>query len=46
MPIIESYNEALLPIFLFMIPLAVIAFVVLLFVKETSLATRIERGRG
>lgn len=45
-PIIESYNEALLPIFLFMIPLAVIAFVVLLFVKETSLATRIERGRG
>lgn len=44
LPIIESYNEALLPIFLFMIPLAVLAFVVLLFVKETGLATRIERG--
>ncbi|MDF1489734.1 MDR family MFS transporter [Tessaracoccus caeni] len=45
-PIIESYNEALLPIFLFMIPLAVATLIVLFFVKETSLATRIERGRG
>lgn len=44
-PIIESYNQALLPIFLYMIPLAVIAFVVLLFLRETSLATRIERER-
>ncbi|HMR47726.1 MAG TPA: MDR family MFS transporter [Arachnia sp.] len=45
LPIIESYNEALLPIFLFMVPLAALAFIVLLFLRETSLATRIERER-
>ncbi|WP_062072519.1 MDR family MFS transporter [Demequina sediminicola] len=41
-PIIESYNEALLPIFAFMIPLAVVAFVSLLFVRETTLSTTVE----
>ncbi|WP_214110121.1 MDR family MFS transporter [Acrocarpospora catenulata] len=42
-PIIESYNEALLPIFLFIVPLAAIAFITLLFIKEKPLATSIER---
>lgn len=41
-PVVESYNEALLPIFLFMLPLAVIVFVLLWFVHETPLATVIE----
>ena len=40
-PVIESYNEALLPIFLFFVPLAAIALVVLLFLKEKPLATSI-----
>lgn len=42
-PVIESYNEALLPIFLFMIPLALITFVLLCFVEEKPLATTVER---
>ncbi|WGW12110.1 MDR family MFS transporter [Saxibacter everestensis] len=42
-PIIESYNDALTPLFLFMVPLAVIAAVLLCFVKEVKLATSIER---
>ncbi|EGD57127.1 MDR family MFS transporter [Gordonia neofelifaecis] len=42
-PIIESYNEALLPIFLFFVPLAAIALVVLVFVKEKPLATSVAR---
>ncbi|MEU1301528.1 MDR family MFS transporter [Streptomyces shenzhenensis] len=41
-PIVESYNEALLPIFLFLVPLAVIAVIVLVFVKETKLAANVE----
>ncbi|WP_062079361.1 MDR family MFS transporter [Demequina globuliformis] len=41
-PVIESYNEALLPIFAFMIPLAVVAFISLLFVKQTELATTVD----
>ncbi|MBM7367000.1 MDR family MFS transporter [Gordonia hydrophobica] len=41
-PVIESYNEALLPIFLFFVPLAAIALVVLLFVKEKPLATTVD----
>ena len=46
-PVIQSYNDALLPIFLFMIPLAVLAFVLLLFVEEKPLATRVDRtGTG
>lgn len=45
-PVIQSYNDALLPIFLFMIPLAVLAFVLLLFVEEKPLATRVDLGTG
>ncbi len=41
-PIVESYNEALMPIFVFMIPLAIAAAVILLFVEEKPLATTIE----
>lgn len=41
-PIVESYNEALMPIFVFMIPVAIVAAIVLLFVKEEPLATSIE----
>ncbi|MCI1749366.1 MAG: MFS transporter [Acidipropionibacterium sp.] len=41
--IIESYNEALLPIYLFLVPLAVLAVIVLCFVKEKRLATEVER---
>lgn len=41
--VMESYNEALLPIFLWMVPLAVIAFIALLFVREKPLATTIDR---
>lgn len=41
--IIESYNEALIPMFLWMVPLAVLAAIVLLFVKEVPLATKIQR---
>ncbi|MGB6126348.1 MAG: MDR family MFS transporter [Gordonia sp. (in: high G+C Gram-positive bacteria)] len=40
-PIIESYNEALLPIFLFFVPLAAIAMIVLLFIDEKPLATTV-----
>ncbi|MCV7154908.1 MULTISPECIES: MDR family MFS transporter [Mycolicibacterium] len=43
LPILEAYNDALLPIFLFMVPLAVIAVIALAFIKETPLATTIER---
>lgn len=42
-PIIHAYNEALLPIFLFLVPLAVIALIALLFVEAKPLATRVER---
>ncbi|TQL48571.1 EmrB/QacA subfamily drug resistance transporter [Homoserinimonas aerilata] len=41
--IVEGYNEALAPLFLYMVPLAILAFVLLLFVKEKPLATTIER---
>ncbi|WP_433063116.1 MDR family MFS transporter [Dactylosporangium sp. CS-033363] len=42
-PIVASYNEALLPIFLFLVPLAVAAVIVLTFVTEQRLATSVER---
>ncbi|RKQ36872.1 MDR family MFS transporter [Kocuria tytonis] len=45
-PVIQSYNDALLPIFLFMIPLAVLALVMLLFVEEKPLATRVDLATG
>lgn len=38
-----AYNDALAPLFLYMVPLALAAFVLLLFVKEVPLATTIER---
>lgn len=41
--VVESYNEALIPIFIFMVPLAVISAVLLLFVREVPLATKITR---
>lgn len=41
--VIESYNEALIPLFLWMVPLAVVATIVLCFVKEVPLATKIDR---
>jgi hypothetical protein len=37
-----TYNDALTPIFIWMVPLAVIAAVVLVFIKEKPLATAIE----
>lgn len=42
-PIIASYNDALTPLFLYMVPLAVAAAVLLAFVHEKPLATVIER---
>ncbi len=41
--VIESYNESLIPLFLWMVPLAVFAAIILCFVKEVPLATKIER---
>lgn len=41
-PIIASYNDALTPIFLWIMPLALIAAALLCFVKEKPLATTIE----
>ena len=43
LPVIDSYNDALLPIFLFMAPLTLIALVLLFFVVEKPLATKIDR---
>ncbi|MGV8882046.1 MAG: MDR family MFS transporter [Rhodoglobus sp.] len=42
-PIIEAYNEALVPLFLWMAPLAIISAIILLFVVEKPLATQVER---
>ncbi len=42
-PIVESYNEALLPIFMLMVPLAIASAIVLSFVREKPLATVIKR---
>ncbi len=41
--IVGAYNDALTPVFLYMVPLVLIAVVVLFFVKEKPLATTIER---
>ena len=40
-PIIHAYNEALLPIFLFLVPLAAIALIALLFIEPKPLATSV-----
>lgn len=43
-PIITSYNEALLPIVQWLIPVALAVVVVMLFVKEKALSTSIDRS--
>jgi EmrB/QacA subfamily drug resistance transporter len=41
--IVGAYNDALTPVFLYMVPLMLVASVLLIFVKEKPLATSIER---
>jgi EmrB/QacA subfamily drug resistance transporter len=41
--VIGAYNDALTPVFLYMVPLIVVGVVLLCFVKEKPLATTIER---
>jgi EmrB/QacA subfamily drug resistance transporter len=41
--IVGAYNDALTPVFLYMVPLMAIAVILLLFVQEKPLATTIER---
>ncbi len=41
--IIGAYNDALTPVFLYMVPLVLVAVVLLCFVREIPLATTIER---
>jgi hypothetical protein len=40
--IISSYNDALTPIFIWMVPLALIAAALMCFIKEKPLATAVE----
>ena len=40
--VIEAFNEALIPVFTWMVPLALVAVVVLLFVKNKTLSTTVE----
>lgn len=42
LPIVTAYNEALMPIFLWLVPLAILSAVVLIFLKQKPLATSIE----
>jgi hypothetical protein len=42
--IVGSYSDALAPVFMYMVPLAILTFVLLLFIREDALATTIERG--
>jgi EmrB/QacA subfamily drug resistance transporter len=44
--IVSSYNDALTPVFLWMVPLAIASFVLLLFVREEPLHTQIDRGEA
>ena len=44
--VIESYNEALIPLFLLMVPLALLAAAVLCFVKEVPLETKLDREKA
>ena len=44
-PIIESYNQALMPIFIFMIPLVAIALITAIFLVEKPLATSVHTER-
>lgn len=41
--IVGAYNDALTPVFLYMVPLVIAAAILLLFIKEKPLATTIER---
>jgi MFS family permease len=41
--IVGAYNDALTPVFLYMVPLVIVAVILLAFVKEKPLATTIER---
>lgn len=41
--VVQSYNDALTPLFLWMVPLALIALLLLCFVRETPLKTTIEQ---
>ncbi|HEX6969913.1 MAG TPA: MDR family MFS transporter [Micromonosporaceae bacterium] len=43
-PIIASYNDALMPIFVVLAPLVVVAALLLAFIVEKPLATTLERG--
>lgn len=42
--IVGSYSDALAPVFLYMVPLAILTFVLLLFIREDALATTIDRS--
>lgn len=42
--IILAYNDALTPVFLYMVPLVVVAVVLLVFIKEVPLRTSVERN--
>ncbi|UCR88432.1 MDR family MFS transporter [Mycetocola spongiae] len=42
--VIGSYNDALTPVFLYMVPLVIIAVILLFFVVEKPLATTLDRG--
>ncbi|MEC5148375.1 MFS family permease [Cryobacterium psychrotolerans] len=44
--IVNAYNDALAPIFLFMVPLVLVAAVLLMFVVEKPLATHIDEAEG
>lgn len=41
--VVESYNEALVPLFLWLVPIVLIATVLLFFLEEKPLATKLER---
>ena len=42
--IVSSYNDALTPIYLYLVPMMAVAFVLLLFVREKPLAVTNEEG--
>jgi hypothetical protein len=41
--IVGAYNDALTPVFLYMVPLVIVGLILLVFVTEKPLATTIER---
>lgn len=43
LPLVSAFNEALIPLFTMMIPLAIAAAIVLLFIKFKPLSTEVER---